>query len=160
MRRWATILAIPLLGFVSMKASACYTVYDGMSRILYQSDRPPVDMSLPIHETLPRRFPGGSLVFDESAECPATVSSVAVGDGGPNTSTSSPLLTNQAPGATRNRARVVPPRAASMPARVSVLPSGTVARATRRGDTVITEYRNPPVTIVRRGDEVVVSEAR
>jgi hypothetical protein len=51
-------------------------------------------MSLPLHETLPKRFPGGQLVFDLSAEC-LVVSPVAMGDGGPITGSSSPLLTNE-----------------------------------------------------------------
>lgn len=93
MPRSRVLLLASLLG-LAWPALACYTVYDSSSRILYQSDRPPVDMSLPLHETLPARFPGGLLVFDLSAECPV-VSSVAMGDGGPITGTSSPLLTNQ-----------------------------------------------------------------
>lgn len=110
MRRSRVLLLASLLG-LSWPALACYTVYDSTSRVLYQSDRPPVDMSLPLHETLPKRFPGGQLVFDLSAECPV-VSSVAMGDGGPVTGTSSPLLTNE-------------PTARRMGA-----PSGSVAGAT------------------------------
>jgi hypothetical protein len=87
-------LLASLLAAAAGPASACYTVFDSANRILYQSDKPPVDMSRPLHETLPQRFPGGQLVFDLSAEC-QVISSVAMGDGGPVTGTSSPLLTNR-----------------------------------------------------------------
>lgn len=98
MRHSRILLLASLLG-LSGPALACYTVYDSSSRILYQSDKPPVDMSLPLHETLPKLFPGGQLVFDLSAECPV-VSPLAMGDGGPITRTSSPLLTNVRPART------------------------------------------------------------
>jgi len=55
-----------LLAAVSWQALACYTVYDANSRVMDQSDDPPVDMSRPLHETVPERFPGGQLVFDDS----------------------------------------------------------------------------------------------
>ena len=83
MRRLESLLLGSLLGFASVPALACYTVYDASSRILYQSDKPPVDMSRPLHETLPQRFPGGQLVFDDSADCPV-LNPLAVGDGGPS----------------------------------------------------------------------------
>jgi hypothetical protein len=68
---------------------ACYTVYDRSNRILYQGEQPPVDMSLPIHETLPARFPGGHMVFDSTTVCQNIVASrLAPVPGG------TPLLTN------------------------------------------------------------------
>jgi hypothetical protein len=53
------------------QAMACYTVYDRGNRVLYQGTEPPVDMSKPLHETLSRNFPGGSLVFEQGTSCPA-----------------------------------------------------------------------------------------
>jgi hypothetical protein len=94
MRVSGHLLLASLLGLATAPAFACYTVFDSANRVLYQSDRPPVDMSRPLHETLPQRFPGGHLVFDEGAEC-MVISPVAMGDGGPVTQTSSPLLTNE-----------------------------------------------------------------
>ncbi len=59
-----------VLGVLSWPASAaCYTVYDEANRVLYRSPRPPVDMSQPIHETLPQAFPRGHLVFDTESTC-------------------------------------------------------------------------------------------
>lgn len=113
-------LAIPLLGLAAPAFAGCYTVYDRANHVLYQSDKPPVDMSLPLHDTVPQRFPGGQLVFDVDSECPV-VSPVAQGDGGPITRTSSPLLTDKHT-ATRLRAphrvvdgvAVIPPSTAAL----------------------------------------------
>jgi hypothetical protein len=168
MRRWK-FWFVPVLGLMSLQAFAgCYTVYDRVNRILYQSDKPPVDMSLPLHDTIPARFPGGSLVFDTEGTCPV-VSPVAMGNGGPITRTSSPLLTDE--GTARRlglphrklgeNVAVVAPAAVAMEPGVTVVPAGTaVASKSPRTDTVISEYRNPPVTVTRRGEEVIVSDNR
>ena len=163
------ILAVPLLGFAAAQAFAgCYTVYDRDNHVLYQSDKPPVDMSQPIHDTLPRRFPGGAMVFDTTAVC-AIVSSVAMGNGGPVTRTASPLLTDErtarrlglphklvAPGIA-----VVPPAAVAMEPGVTVVPTGAaVASKSPRPNLAAAGYRAAPVTVVRSGDELTVSESR
>lgn len=120
------LLLASLLSLAGAPAFACYTVYDSANRVLYQSDKPPVDMTRPLHETLPQRFPGGQLVFDETAEC-LVVSPVAMGDGGP-TDTSSPLLTNETTAArmganhrTVDGVTVVPSGEAAMKPGVTVL---------------------------------------
>jgi hypothetical protein len=66
---WKYLLLPSLLAAVSFNAAACYTVYDRANRILYQGEEAPVDMSRPIHETLPLRYPGGQLVFDNETDC-------------------------------------------------------------------------------------------
>jgi hypothetical protein len=58
-----------LLGLVAGPALACFTVYDRSGRVLYNDAAPPVDMSRPIHETLPMRFPQSHMVFDAQADC-------------------------------------------------------------------------------------------
>jgi hypothetical protein len=167
MRRWKIVLT-SLLGLACAQAFAgCYTVYDANNRIMYQSDKAPVDMSRPLHETVPARFPGGSMVFDTDGSCPV-VSSVAMGNGGPVTRTSSPLLTDEA---TARRLRLphqrvganialVPAATVNMEPGVTVVPAAAVASKSTRNGTVITEYRDPPVTVTRRGDEIIVSENR
>jgi hypothetical protein len=167
MRRWKFVIA-PLLSLACLQAFAgCYTVYDRTNRIMYQSDKAPVDMSQPLHDTIPARFPGGSLVFDTDGGCPV-VSPVAMGNGGPITATSSPLLTDEA---TARRLglphrklganiAMVPASTVAMEPGVTVVPASTVASKSTTNGTVITEYRNPPVTVTRRGTEVIVSDNR
>jgi hypothetical protein len=118
-----------LLGVAAVPALACYTVYDSSQRVVYQSERPPVDMSRPIHETLPARFPGGHMVFEAAGECPV-INSVAMGSGGRTLSSVSPLLTDQktaralglAHRVLPSGAAVVAPRDVSLPPGVTVLP--------------------------------------
>jgi len=74
----------------SLPAFACYTVYDGANRIAYQGERAPVDMSLPLHEAMQASYPGGQLVFDLDASCPAIVTGRLA-----PARTASPLLTDQ-----------------------------------------------------------------
>ena len=52
------------------QAFACYTVTSANDQVLYRAIDPPVDMSRPIHETLPLVFPGGHMVFDLGTDCP------------------------------------------------------------------------------------------
>jgi hypothetical protein len=173
MRRWKSFLLVPVLGFASLQALACYTVYDNSNRVMWQGDKPPVDMSRPLGETVPARFPGGQMVFDDSASCPV-VSSVAMGNGGFVTRTTSPLLTDE------NTARelglphrrlgrniaMIPAQTVAMEPGVTVVPATAVASKspdTRTmgaagRNTVITEYRNPPLTVTRRGNEVIRAE--
>ena len=173
MRRWKPFILVPLLGLASLQALACYTVYDRNNRVLWQGDKPPVDMSRPLSETVPVRFPGGQMVFDDSPTCPV-VSSVAMGNGGFATTTSSPLLTDQKTARDlRLPHRVVGENIAMVPAQtvamepgVTVVPAVTVAskspdtRVMGASGAVITEYRNPPITVIRRGNEVIVTETR
>lgn len=69
MKHLTLVLFGSLLSAASLQALACYTVYDRSNRVMYQSEQPPVDMSLPIHETVPARFPGGHMVFDSTILC-------------------------------------------------------------------------------------------
>lgn len=57
------------LALAAANAMACYTVYDGANRVMYQGAEPPVDMSQPLHTALQRRYPGGHMVFEQGAEC-------------------------------------------------------------------------------------------
>ena len=208
------------IGLASANAMACYTVYDRNDRISYQGERPPVDMSRPLHETLGRAYPGSQLVFDQSVDCSAVnagrqaataairraaaptyasvVPSTRTMGAGPATNTmgagpstrvmgasaapssrmpvanAAPLLTDRR---TANALQLpytvmsgdivmVPAEAAARVQRpgVTVVPHGTIgtvssldAPAIRRGDTVITELRNPPVTVVESSNGTVVT---
>lgn len=59
------LLALTIACAVSASASAaCFTVLSKDGKTLHQSDTTPVDLSLPLHETVPARFgPGASMVF-------------------------------------------------------------------------------------------------
>lgn len=61
-----------LLATFSLNTFACYTVYDRNNRVVYDAQTAPVDMRYQIHETLPRMFPGGHMVFGNSTDCPVT----------------------------------------------------------------------------------------
>lgn len=143
-------------------AMACYTVYDGSSRVVYQGVNPPVDMSLPLHQAMARRFPASAqLVFDQGAPCRpvgmAQVPRAAGGDVPPNTiriersgaraasRAPAPLFTDLETAQRNNLPHtqvaggivVVPPAAADRAIRptVTVVPSSTFAAAPRAPDT-------------------------
>lgn len=90
--RLTSLLLTGLLGLGASQAWACYTVFDTSNRVVYNSEKPPVDMSRQLHETVPARFPGGHMVFDTS-ECPV-INSVAIGNGG-TTPPITPMLTEE-----------------------------------------------------------------
>jgi hypothetical protein len=69
MKHLKCLLLCSLLGSASMQAAACYTVYDPSDRVVYHESIPPVDMSRPLHETVPVRFPGGHMIFDTDTDC-------------------------------------------------------------------------------------------
>lgn len=66
------IFCVAACAVFSLQALACYTVYDRNNRVIYNAQTAPVDMRLQIHETLPRVFPGGHMVFGNSTDCPIT----------------------------------------------------------------------------------------
>jgi len=158
--RFALFCGLVLTGANAL--AACYTVYDARDRVIYQGVEAPVDMSLPLHETLGRRLPGAHMVFDTSTTCtPVALPQVArssAPDAAPNTirrerpgriispNSSAPLLTDVVTAERRGlphtvvagNIAVVPARAA---ARVdlptfTVVPSDTaLARAPAAPDT-------------------------
>ena len=58
------------LGLAAGNALACFTVYDRSNRVVYHAQTSPVDMTRQLHETLPRAFPGGHMVFGGGTDCP------------------------------------------------------------------------------------------
>lgn len=187
------------LAAASVNALACYTVYDRNDRIVYNAQTPPVDMSRPVHETLPRLYPGAHMVFDAAAaDCPAPAPAQVAMRAQPRGS-SSPLLTDEATArAMRLPHTQVAGGVAVVPAQAvarvdlptfSVIPaSNDTALAAARSTTttamgagpanaalatrsmgagpapatdhgvVITEMRDPPVTIIQRGRDVIVRQ--
>lgn len=132
------ILIGSLLAAGALQAMACYTVYDRSNRIMYQGERPPVDMSLPIHETLATRYPGGHMVFDTSVDCQALASArLAPVPGG------TPLFTNQQTARSMNvpytalagGIALIRPEATAVRPGLTVVPPTTFAAARRNGDS-------------------------
>ncbi len=160
------------LGLTSVNAMACYTIYDRANQVVYNAQTAPVDMSRPLHETLPVAFPGGHMVFGATTDCPregpSRVSLTPVSPSKP-----SPLLTDRRTAAALNLKHTVLPSGvalvnnppaifgatvyAASPA-LTVAPAAQAQRAPRTA-TVITEMHNPPLTIVQQGG-MVVSELR
>jgi hypothetical protein len=173
--RHAYLLLGALFAAASFHASACYTVYDRSDRVVYQSLDAPVDMSRPIHETLPLRYPGGHMVFDTEPQCPVT-SSVAAQRRTIDTTTHSPLFTDERTAAAMGMPHrqlaggiaLVQPRDANLAPGLTVIPDTRLA-ATRSNTSVmgagpsrpvITELRDPPVTIEQTGNRVIVRGAQ
>ena len=161
------------LGLASVNAMAsCYTVYDRSNQVVYNAQTPPVDMSRPLHETLPVAFPGGHLVFGNGTDCPVNgpsrVSLTPVSPSKP-----SPLLTDRRTAAALNLTHTVlpsgyalvnnPPASALGVTVLASSPAPLIAPAVQaqrmRTATVITEMHNPPLRIVQQGG-MVVSELR
>jgi hypothetical protein len=63
------IAVLCTLSFAAFNASACFTLYDRNSRIIYQGLQTPIDMRPQFHEVLDRTHPGAHLVFDDSNIC-------------------------------------------------------------------------------------------
>jgi hypothetical protein len=163
-----------LLALAATPVLACYTVFDRADNVVYQSAKPPVDMSRPLHETVPAVFPGGHMIFDAGAECPV-ISSVASGQR--SSAGASPLLTDQRTAQSMNvpykampgGIALVSPRDAVMQPGITVLPSLTavaqrpntsvMGAAPSRG-AVITEMRDPPITVEQSRGRVTVHEQR
>lgn len=183
-------ILLPFFALATTQALACYTVYDRTNVVVYQGEKSPVDMSMQLHDTVPVRFPGGHMVFDESADC-RVINSVAQGSGGGRSPTRSPLLTDERTARNMHLAHtnlgggvaLVQPGAAIVPAGLTIVPAlpanevyavGQSTRTMGAGPdtrtlgagpgayrTVITEYNNPPMTTVQRGDgKTVVRELR
>ena len=164
------------LALAASQALACYTVYDRSNAVVYHAQTPPVDMSLPLHQTLPAAFPGGHLVFGDSLDCPREHAAPARLPVRPAAG-ASPLLTDRATAqamrlphtAFAGQVVVVPAQAV---ARVdlptfSVVPADPVVARAAAPDTramgagpapgtVITEMHNPPLTGVQRGKELSI----
>lgn len=158
------------IGLASVNAMACYTVYDRANRVVYNAQTAPVDMSRPIHETLPTRFPGATMVFGLGTDCPREQPAQLMPIPAP--SRPSPLLTDRRTAEAMHLKHTILPSGialvsqppAVMTAGISVFPSASpapiadapvLAQRRQRQETVITEMHNPPLTIVQQGGMVI-----
>lgn len=150
MNRFESLLLCSALLLVSLPAGAvCFTVFDRNSHVVYQDTTPPVDMSRPLHETVPRRFPDGQLVISDGA-CVAQIVKPAV-----PTTARAPLLTDRKTAQAMKvpytvlsgEVVMVPQGYAPSSPRVNIISSDASERA--RTGVVITELHDPPLTIVQ-----------
>lgn len=95
MRSTKKALMAALAVLAAGPALACFTVYDRNNQVLYNAQVPPVDMSRPLAETLPQKFPGGHMVFDQNVNCPI-VQAAGQMRASPTAAGRSPLLTDVA----------------------------------------------------------------
>jgi hypothetical protein len=112
----------------SAQAMACYTVFDGANRVMYQGTEPPVDMSQPLRDALQRRYPGGHMVFEQGADCvpvpfarlsrpagaPAPRNTVVIAAAAPNTAVMGGPPNTAVMGAGPARSRTATPPAAPL----------------------------------------------
>jgi hypothetical protein len=170
-----THLAFVAASLFAANAMACYTVYDRSNRVAYQGEQPPVDMSLPLHTALQSRYPGGHMVFEQSASCQPVSLGLIARSTGPAAPPNTAIM-----GAGANRmvavatpAMVFEPAAASASASNTAVmgagPAGPVARrmnvvppkaASRGASPLLTDRRTAdslhmPYTVLS-GDIVVV----
>ena len=165
------------IGFASVNAmAACYTVYDRANHVVYNSQTPPVDMTRPLHETVPVAFPGGSMVFNTtSMDCPSPAPAPDTVAAPPAPARPSPLLTDRRTAAAMHLPHTILPSgvalvsnpppmgygvtvlATSLPAPTADAPTAVPQRSSQRQGTVITELHNPPLTVVQQGG-LIVSE--
>lgn len=57
------LVVIGALALGQAASAACYVVYAPDNTVVYRSFQSPVDLSRPLHVTMPQAAPGGRLVF-------------------------------------------------------------------------------------------------
>lgn len=115
-----------------LACAQCYTLYDRDNHVVYQGREPPVDMSRPLHETVPALQPGGHLVLDNIGTCQ-----------------------EMREPAFQTERRPLPREAGPDTRRMGAAPG-----ASRRRDAVITEMHDPPVRAVLRNGELTIENLR
>ena len=164
-----------MLGVAAGNAVACYTVYDRSNAIVYYAEAPPVDMTPPFTDRLQKNFPDSHLVFGSSTGCPAK--QAGYNPTKPPAQTS-PLFTDQQTARDLKLAHRILPNGTAMVDKppTGMRPGFTVMNLGGRAATatptmppqtsealskrspVITEMRNPPMTVIER--EGSVTEVR
>lgn len=138
----SSLIGASLLALAAGPALACYTVYDSNNRVLFRSSEPPVDMSRPLHETVPQRFPGGQLVFDTQTRC----EEVSIGRWAPVSGTPAPLLTDRQ-------------TAQALGVRYAQLSNGAVIVAPNEAAVAEAEL-GTQVTVIRSGRMLATAQSR
>jgi hypothetical protein len=158
---------LAMLGLLTLStghAAACFTVYDRTNAIVYYAQTPPVDMTPPFNDKLQKAFPGSHLVFGNTTGCP--VKQAGYNPGRPPAPTS-PLFTDKRTAEEMKLSHSVLPNGAALVAKppAGMRPGFTVMNlggspsadrsarpsvAAPKQGPVITEMRDPPVTVIER----------
>lgn len=151
-----------LLSAAATQSLACYTVYDRSNKIVYYAQTPPVDMTPPVNDRLQQRFPGSHMVFGSATDCPAKQAGYNPAKPPPS---NAPLFTDKqtaeemklAHTVLPNGAVVVPKPPANMKPGFTVMnlggrdtPASAIQAAPAKRSAVITEMKNPPVTVIQK----------
>ena len=160
---------VALLGLATGNAAACFTVYDRSNAIVYYAQTPPVDMTPPFNDKLQKVFPGSHLVFGSTTGCP--VKQAGYNPAKPPGVTS-PLFTDKRTAEEMKLNHTVLPNGAALVAKppTSMRPGFTVMNlggqpvadrdssrpsvSLPKKNPVITEMRDPPVTVIGPGGAV------
>jgi hypothetical protein len=171
MTRHLAMLA--LLTLSAGHAAACFTVYDKTNAIVYYAQTPPVDMTPPFNDKLQKAFPGSHMVFGDTTGCP--VKQAGYNPARPPAPTS-PLFTDKRTAEEMKLSHSVLPNGAALVAKppAGMRPGFTVmnlggqapsdravsrpSAASSKQSPVITEMRDPPVTVIER--DGVIREVR
>ena len=148
---------VAFLGLAAGHAAACFTVYDRTNAIVYYAQTPPVDMTPPFNDKLQKVFPGSHLVFGSTTGCP--VKQAGYNPAKPPAATS-PLFTDKRTAEEMKLNHTVLPNGAAMVAKppTGMRPGFTVMNLggqaalapAEKSSPVITELRDPPVTIIEK----------
>ena len=80
----AAVTALAAALFSPVASAACFLIYAPDGELIYRSIEPPVDMSYPLHQTLPKVAPGGKLIFSLDLHgCELTINKLSVRAGKP-----------------------------------------------------------------------------
>ena len=152
---------VALLGLAAGNVAACFTVYDRTNAIVYYAQTPPVDMTPPFNDKLQKVFPGSHLVFGSTTGCP--VKQAGYNPAKPPAATS-PLFTDKRTAEEMKLNHTVLPNGAAMVAKppTGMRPGFTVMNLggqaaiapVAKTSPVITEMRDPPVTVIAPGGAV------
>ena len=146
-----------LLGLAAGNAAACFTVYDRTNAIVYYAQTPPVDMTPPFNDKLQKAFPGSHMVFGDTTGCP--VKQAGYNPAKPPAITS-PLFTDKRTAEDMKLNHTILPNGAALVAKppTGMRPGFTVMSLggqaaiapVVKSSPVITEMREPPVTIIKQ----------
>ena len=148
---------VALLGLAAGNAFACFTVYDRTNAIVYYAQTPPVDMTPPFNDKLQKAFPGSHMVFGDTTGCP--VKQAGYNPAKPPAITS-PLFTDKRTAEDMKLNHTILPNGAALVAKpptgmrpgftVMNLGSQAAIAPVVKSSPVITEMRDPPVTIIQQ----------